>query len=444
MEDKIIGKEIGGCRVIRKIGEGGMGMVFEAEQLALGRRVALKLLSAKLQMSKNFEERFVREARSAARINHTNVVQVYNAGREDRNFYLVMEYVDGITLQKKILSDPLLHPKEIASILKSISDALSAAERHKIVHRDMKPSNIMINSLGVIKVMDFGLAKAMDTVSSLTATGKILGTPYYMSPEQIHGDAVDSRADIYSTGIILYFMLTKEKPFTGDLHTVIQQHLSSSRPDPKAINDDTPDFLRRLYFKMTKIKLEDRCKSFKDIVRELDKYLAESKTLLKKKVGNADFGTMVMESSRIKRKGSRLRDMPQKKELASSKKWMVLASIGVILLIVSAKFLLIDTQKNEVDELVQKSSQQPVSQVIPPVKPKLEKKQASIKVTGGEYIEDLSSSRVVYYREKCAKCGKVSEKPKEAMKPSSMHKRLKIYTCPECAEKNIIVIENLM
>ncbi|MCK5707680.1 MAG: serine/threonine protein kinase [Candidatus Aureabacteria bacterium] len=435
MKDKVIG----GCRIIRKIGEGGMGIVYEAEQLSLGRKVALKLLSSQFVKERDYEERFIREARSAARINHSNVVQIYNTGKEDNNLYLVMEYVDGETLQKKILDNPLISPKEMALIMKSIAEALFQAEKRKIVHRDMKPSNIMVTSAGVLKVMDFGLAKAIDTHSTLTGTGKLLGTPYYMSPEQINGADVDSRSDIYSTGVILYFMLTKKKPFKGDLYTVIQQHLNTSRPDPKDLNPDTPDFLRRIYFKMTKVKPEDRFQSFKDVVKELDKNLLRISPNQKKKA-DTDLGTIITVLPQKKKEAS----APEKSKEASSpsikKMFYVLSGVFFVFIIAVILFALFSKKSPKVVSsvpAVEESNQVKDKQV------KKIAKKGSVNLHGALLVKDDALNGKVFFKGKCTTCGNVQQKTRESLRPALFKKRLNVSKCDKCGKKDVIVIENL-
>lgn len=450
MSDEKKDKIIGGCRIIRKVGEGGMGIVYEAEQISLGRKVACKLLPAKFQKDEDYEKRFVREARSAARINHPNVVQVYNAGREGNNLYLVMEFVDGITLQKKVLESPFLAPKEIAGIVKDISLALYEAEKRKIVHRDMKPANIMITSGGILKVMDFGLAKQTDTATHLTAAGKLLGTPFYMSPEQINGEEIDSRSDLYSTGIVLYFMITKKKPFTGDLYTVIQHQLNSPRPDPKEINPDVPEFLRRLYFKMTKKDRFDRFQSFNDVAKEIDKTLLKiAPSAIKAPL--QDEGTIAVSRKAAFRKKEQKEEPVKKTKTAfTGKKIFITAGVFSVLIMIGLfifssklkkKQNIISSKETSLASLEEKSSQVVISQKNQ-VDDGNKKPATRLRFTGANFVRENIEQKKVYYRLICSDCKNIEQDVKDALRPESGRKRFSLHNCKSCGKKQLIIIEN--
>ncbi|MCF7973994.1 MAG: serine/threonine protein kinase, partial [Phycisphaerae bacterium] len=202
--------------ILRLLGQGGMGAVYEARQTHLDRSVALKILPPHIGQTKAFSERFLREARSLARLNHARIVSIYDFGLTDNNlYYFVMEFVDGMDLRRMIQTRQL-SVSDILGIVPQICEALAYAHQEGVVHRDIKPENILLDKKGQVKIADFGLAKLVDrsaAVSTLTQVGQMMGTPQYMAPEQIERpDAVDHRADIYSMGVVFYEMLTGELP----------------------------------------------------------------------------------------------------------------------------------------------------------------------------------------------------------------------------------------
>jgi serine/threonine protein kinase len=211
-----------GLELLEFIGRGGMGAVYKARQRQLDRLVALKVLPAVMGNDPAFAERFAREARALARLNHANIVTIHDFGQTDGLFYLLMEYVDGMTL-RQLLTAGRVAPREALAIVPQICDALQFAHDHGIVHRDIKPENVLMDRRGRVKVADFGIAKLMAGEPELaqagkaagfeTEAGKVIGTPSYMAPEQAeHPDAVDHRADIFALGVVFYQMLTGELP----------------------------------------------------------------------------------------------------------------------------------------------------------------------------------------------------------------------------------------
>ena len=227
--------QIPNLEILRLLGQGGMGAVYEARQTHLDRSVALKVLPPHIGRTKAFSERFLREARSLARLNHARIISVYDFGcTESELYYFIMEFVDGMDLRRMIQSKALSVP-DILSIVPQVCDALEYAHEEGIVHRDIKPENILLNKKGEVKIADFGLAKLMDqssVVQNLTQVGQIMGTPQYMAPEQIERPAkVDHRADIYSLGVVFYEMLTGELPL-GRFAPPSQQTHTDTRLDP--------------------------------------------------------------------------------------------------------------------------------------------------------------------------------------------------------------------
>ena len=235
------------------IGRGGMPEVYEGTDRRLNRRVAIKVLRPDLARDPMFQERFRREAQSAAGLNHPNIVAIYDTGEDLIGDgpnqvsvpYIVMEFVDGVTLRHMLNNGPRILPERALEVIAGVLAALDYAHRHGIVHRDIKPANIMINTNGDSKVMDFGIARAMsDAATSVTATSAVMGTAQYLSPEQARGELVDARSDIYSSGCVLYELLTGVTPFNGDSPVAIAyQHVNEPPKPPSSLDNSIPSSL---------------------------------------------------------------------------------------------------------------------------------------------------------------------------------------------------------
>ena len=231
----------GRYEIVEHLARGGMAEVYVAYDQLLDRRVALKVLFPEFAADRSFVERFRREARSAAGLNHHNVVSVYDTGEEDGTYFIVMEYVEGRTLRDIIRSEGPLLPQRAADIGADIAAALAFAHRHGVVHRDVKPGNVLIDRAGRVKVTDFGIARAGDMQENLTQTGAVMGTATYFSPEQAQGGAIDPRSDVYSLGVVLYEMVTGRPPFSGDSPVAIAyQHVRETPAPPSSVNPDVP------------------------------------------------------------------------------------------------------------------------------------------------------------------------------------------------------------
>ncbi len=230
------------------IGRGGMAEVHEGRDLRLGRRVAVKILRPDLARDPSFQARFRREAQSAAALNHPNIVAVYDTGEDTLMGegetavivpYIVMEYVDGMTLRQLLASGRRLLPERALEISAGVLSALDYAHRHGIVHRDIKPANVMLTRTGDVKVMDFGIARAMNdtNTATMTAAQSVMGTAQYLSPEQARGEVVDARSDLYSASVLLYELLTGKPPFTGDSPvSIAYQHVSEMPTPPSQVD----------------------------------------------------------------------------------------------------------------------------------------------------------------------------------------------------------------
>ncbi|HVL52320.1 MAG TPA: Stk1 family PASTA domain-containing Ser/Thr kinase [Actinomycetota bacterium] len=264
--------EIAGRYVIAgRIGSGGMGEVFRARDSVLGRTVAIKMLPFELAIQPGFVERFKAEAQAVARISHPNVVQVHDWGQENDTYYMVMEYIRGKNLRQVLSSAKRLHPRQAAQVTGQVLGALAAAHEKGVVHRDVKPENVVVATDGRVKVADFGIARAAE---SAALTGGMLGTVAYVAPEQARGDDVDARTDLYSTGCMLYELLTGSLPFEGDAAKVLQDHLNSRVPAPSVLVPEVGEGLDRIVLKATAPKPSDRYRSAADMRKDLGAVLA--------------------------------------------------------------------------------------------------------------------------------------------------------------------------
>src|SRR5277367_311438 len=216
--------------IVRKLGSGGMAEVYLAEDEELGRKVALKMLNERHARDEQFVERFKREARNAAGLSHPHIVRIYDRGQAEGTYYIAMEYLDGPTLKELLVRKGPTPPLTAIKFAREILSALAEAHRHEIVHRDIKPHNVIVSPDWQIKVTDFGIARS--GASQMTEVGSIVGTAQYLSPEQARGAPVDQRSDLYSLGIVLYEMLTGTVPFTGDAAVEIAMKHLSAIPDP--------------------------------------------------------------------------------------------------------------------------------------------------------------------------------------------------------------------
>jgi len=250
------------------IGRGGMARVHRGEDRVLGRTVAVKILASPYDRDERFVARFRREARAAARLAHPNIVAVFDTGSDGHTHYIVMEYVEGRTLHDAILLEAPMAPRRVAEIADAMAAALAAAHQAGIVHRDVKPANVMLTPEGKVKMMDFGLARAVDA-ETLTRTGFILGTASYVSPEQAQGGSTDARSDLYSLGCVLYEMLAGRPPFVGDSPVAaLYQHVNEPALPPSMFHP-VPADLEAVVLRCLAKDPDDRFQSGLELRREL-------------------------------------------------------------------------------------------------------------------------------------------------------------------------------
>ena len=242
MAKKKNNQQIGRYKILGELGRGAMGIVYRARDPSLDREVALKTINLTDEEEERiaYKKRFFQEAKAAGKLTHPNIVTTYDFGEEDDTAYMAMELLKGTDLRER-LQDGALPAAEAVDIARQVADGLGFAHEHGVVHRDIKPGNIMLLSRGQAKIMDFGIARMRTQGDFKTSTGMVLGTPKYMSPEQIAGQPVDSRSDIFSLGIVLYEMLTGARLFAGDDVTQITHNVTSAEPEaPTRLNPELP------------------------------------------------------------------------------------------------------------------------------------------------------------------------------------------------------------
>jgi eukaryotic-like serine/threonine-protein kinase len=263
----------GRYRLDSKLGSGGMSTVYLAMDEVLDRPVAVKLLHREISEEEDQLERFRREARAAARLSHPNLVGVIDAGEDDGRPYIVFEYIDGRTLKRRIQDEGQLPVDEAVAYAIEIGRGLTAAHARKLVHRDVKPQNVLIDPDGRAKVTDFGIARSLES-KGLTATGRVLGTTDYVSPEQAMGEDVDERSDVYSLGVVLYEMLTGDVPFNAETQVgVAMKHVNEPMPDVQAKRPEVSASVAAVVDRSTTKDPRDRYSTVAEMVRDLEQTL---------------------------------------------------------------------------------------------------------------------------------------------------------------------------
>ena len=273
---------IGKYEVRRLLGKGGMGAVYLGFDPLIEREVAIKVLPRSLAENETYLKRFLAEARAVGKLNHPNSVAIYDIGQHDDQYYIVMELARGGSVADLLEEKERIPLGEACRIAADAARGLEAAHAVGLIHRDVKPENLMLSPEGTAKLVDFGLAKDVDRASemAMTGAGQMLGTPFYMSPEQINGDTVDKSTDIYSLGATLYHLLTGEAPFTGDsLTQVLFAHVSAERPDPCKLDPTLPAACAKIVAKAMSIEPAQRYASMQEFMEELEKLHESTKAV---------------------------------------------------------------------------------------------------------------------------------------------------------------------
>src|SRR4051812_39883496 len=259
--------------VQRRIARGGMADVYLARDLLLDRPVALKVLFPEFATDPSFVERFRREAQSAANLSHPNIVNVYDSGEANGTYFIVMEYVEGRSLSQILRDEGPLSPDRAADITTDIAAALGFAHRNGVIHRDVKPGNVLISPIGQVKVTDFGIARAVSTQENLTQTGTVMGTATYFSPEQARGEQVDPRSDVYSLGIVLYETLTGKPPFSGENPVAVAyKHVQEVPAPPREATPAIPVSLEAITLKALAKNPANRYQSADELAADLRRF----------------------------------------------------------------------------------------------------------------------------------------------------------------------------
>lgn len=271
MSDPLIGKNLDGYRVLELLGQGGMGAVYLGEDTTTGRRVAIKTMIRGLREDPDIQRRFEREGKLAAEVDHPNIARVMRTGAAEDVRFIVMEYIDGKPLGDALAEKGRIAGSRCIDYIRQAARGLQAAHRAGVIHRDVKPDNLMLTADGIVKIVDFGLAKSDKGDSFKTATGAVMGTAHYISPEQASGMGVDHRSDIYSLGATFYHLLTGHTPFGGETSfAIIQKHIAEPVRDIHVWNPNVPDNVCQIVYRMMEKHPDKRFQTYGHLIDSLD------------------------------------------------------------------------------------------------------------------------------------------------------------------------------
>lgn len=340
--------------IVKLIGEGGMANVYLAEDTILDRKVAVKVLRGDLSGDEKFVRRFQREALSASSLSHPNIVEIYDVGEDEGNFYIVMEYIEGKTLKQLIKKRGVLSISETMDIMLQLLDALAQAHDSYIIHRDIKPQNIMIKESGLVKITDFGIAMALNSVE-LTQTNSVMGSVHYLPPEQASGKGSTIRSDIYSLGILMFEMLTGKMPFKGDSAVEIAlKHMKEPLPSAMEINPVIPQSVENIIIKAAAKNPKNRYRDVREMADDIKSCLDEDKQDIPRivlKYPETDFGD-TRAVNVIKEKKEEVKEEKEKPvvkqitedekiEKGNKKKLIIITSIIAAFVVVMAFLILV-------------------------------------------------------------------------------------------------------
>ena len=313
-------------RLKEKIGSGGMADVYIADDLLLGREVAVKVLHAQYAADPAFIQRFRHEAQAAANLNHPNIVNIYDWGNEGDLYYIVMEYVEGRDLKDILRSEGRILPERAAEIAAEISAALQFAHRRNLVHRDIKPHNVFITDIGKVKVMDFGIAREGNG-EGITQTGMVMGTPQYISPEQAQGLGVDGRSDIYSLGVVLYEMLTGQVPFDDpNPLTIAYKQVREDPMPPSVVDPEIPPTLEAIVMKAMAKNPANRFQSAQEMKADLLRFLEGMPVSAAPVLPEAAYGAMAAPAAAV----------------SPSRRWVwIVSAVAAVLVVVGVVLALV-------------------------------------------------------------------------------------------------------
>ncbi len=296
----LVGKEISGCEILTKVAEGGMGAVFKARHKALNRIVCVKILSPALANDKKAVTLFLTEARAIAELDHPNIVNVYNVGKEQGYYFIVMSFVEGQTLSAMLKKERVLPIGRVLDLFDGVLKGLSVAHEKGIIHRDIKPSNILITPEGQPKIVDFGIAKKVDKEKGSTKTTELAGTAYFIAPEQALGRDIDTRSDLYSVGASMYYVLTGHFPYNGkNTIEIIQKHINDPVPNPSKLRPDLPGWLSLAIQKLMSKNPDERVQTAKEVYPYFNKMRAEEQLRVKTMHGRAAIDLGIESSLKI-------------------------------------------------------------------------------------------------------------------------------------------------